>query len=349
MDFVKVTPDTKNLPIALQFLAEHCAALGASIYLDNAFHYVGYIERQDKKRFPFKGTAYGLNPFGASEIARDKNYAGHLLHNAGLPCPDSILIHSSSSISTIEQQNPRIAKKLKNEDQAIEFAQQNGWPVFVKPNDGSQGRGVSQVNSEKELLSALQSLLTTNDCALVQQRKKGRDFRVLVLDDKVKLVVERAPLSLTGDGQATISQQLEEIHDSPKGTSLFKAHGQIIEKHLRTQALSPSCVLERGQTIQVLPNSNLSTGGTAVDQTDHLSSALKELALQAAQCIGLRYAGVDLMVPELDSAVNEASILEINAAPGLNYFARSTAKNFERCRQIYREVLEALLESERGA
>jgi cyanophycin synthetase len=65
-------------------------------------------------------------------------------------------------------------------------------------------------------------------------------------------------------------------------------------------------------------NGNLSTGGTSTDVTDEVHPANIFMFERIARIIGLDICGIDIMVRDLRSPINEigGAILEVNAAPG---------------------------------
>ncbi|MFI5044232.1 MAG: N-acetylglutaminylglutamine synthetase, partial [Acidimicrobiales bacterium] len=72
---------------------------------------------------------------------------------------------------------------------------------------------------------------------------------------------------------------------------------------------------------------NLHTGGTIHDVTDELHPALAEVAVRAAEAIGIPVLGLDLMVPAPDQA--DYVIIEANEQPGLaNHEPQPTAERF---------------------
>jgi cyanophycin synthetase len=62
----------------------------------------------------------------------------------------------------------------------------------------------------------------------------------------------------------------------------------------------------------------LSTGGTAIDMTDVVHPDNAEMAVRAAQAVGLDVCGVDFLTPDITRSYHEVGggICELNAAPG---------------------------------
>lgn len=85
---------------------------------------------------------------------------------------------------------------------------------------------------------------------------------------------------------------------------------------------------------------NLSTGGSAHDLRPCPEAA--GLAARACAALGLRFAGVDLIAPDLARSARGAVVLEINSAPGLDAYAALGPGQRDRAQEILRRALEAL-------
>ncbi|SDR27248.1 cyanophycin synthetase [Pseudovibrio sp. Tun.PSC04-5.I4] len=346
MLFTPVSADQPNLPLAPRLLAQMCQEKNVKLSLDSEFFYFGYIETAHGTRFPIKGGAFALNSYSAGEAARDKEFCGCLLLDAGLPTPQFKLIHSDKAIKQLSTASPHVADKLNSQINAKTLAEQFGYPLFIKPNEGTQGIGVQKISGPTELQQNLAKALEHHDRMLIQQAVAGRDYRVIVLNDKVLVAIERRPLSIIGNGSDTLSKLL----DRKVKTLTTRSGGYKIEqddprilKAIQEAGYSHNSVLPENATLPLLSNANLSTGGEAVDVTDSASPHYKSLAIKAAKACGLRYAGVDILCEDISQDGGDANVLELNAGPGLTNFWQASPDHYDRVRAIYRGVLEAML------
>ena len=119
---------------------------------------------------------------------------------------------------------------------------------------------------------------------------------------------------------------------------------RITEK-LKRQGLTFRSTPSLGKRVFLLDNANLSTGGDAVDVTASVSSAFQKLAVRLTRDMNLRLCGVDLMV---DGHIEEVPvsgkywILEINAAPGLDHYAKIGEAQEKIVEELYLTVLRSL-------
>ena len=72
-----------------------------------------------------------INTLGASEIAKDKDYATYFMKHLGYPTVPGKAFYSNDWANAIGSNN-----KI---DEAYDHASKMGFPVIVKPNSMSQG------------------------------------------------------------------------------------------------------------------------------------------------------------------------------------------------------------------
>ncbi|MDN3721160.1 hypothetical protein QW131_23115 [Roseibium salinum] len=92
-----------------------------------------------------------------------------------------------------------------------------------------------------------------------------------------------------------------------------------------------------------MPVANLSSGGSAsIVIAEDLAPETASIASRAARTLGLRYAGVDLILPDIASPGVDAVVLEVNAAPGLGNLYRQGLAEAELVKGIYQKVFAAM-------
>jgi len=312
--------------------------MGLEVHIE-PWGYAGTLALPDGRRRYFRGASFDLNTLGASEIAKDKDYAAHFLKRLGYPVPEGKAFFSERWAQVLGSTN--------TVDAACVYAKELEWPVIVKPNSKSQGRGVSNAHTPEELREAVAAIELYENVYLVQKVVPGRDYRIVVLDGEVISAYERKPLCVVGDGARTVAELLLEKQksfiqsgrDTVLPTDDFRIHNTLLQ-----QRLTVASILEKGQTVDLLPNANLSSGGDAVDVTDVLHREWHTLAAKIAVDANLRYIGIDIMtrVP-LSDAPGEYTILEINSAPGLDNYATLGEKQRGRVEAMYKKVVEAMM------
>ncbi|MCE9541302.1 cyanophycin synthetase [Candidatus Kaiserbacteria bacterium] len=312
--------------------------LKAKVLVEPEWGVVGQITYANGKRRYFRYNTLDLNPVGASDVAKDKDYAAFFMRKLGYPVIEGKTFFSREWAKTIGSK--------RTIDAGFAYAQTLGFPVIVKPNSGSQGTGVALVHTKKDFYSAVRRILRNDKVVLVQRRVAGKDYRIVVLDEKVISAYERTPLQITGDGRATISQLLRkkarEFIAASRDTQLKPDDSRIAAK-LKRQKLTMKSVPAKGESIYLLDNANLSTGGDSLDVTDSVHPGFKKLAVALTKDMGLRLCGVDIMTEgDITKPPVKWHILEINAAPGLDHYARSGKAQEKIVEDLYLKVLTSL-------
>jgi D-alanine-D-alanine ligase-like ATP-grasp enzyme len=183
--------------------------------------------------------------------------------------------------------------------------------------------------------------------ALVEEALVGRDYRVVVLDDKVISAYERIPLKVVGDGKKSILELLNRKQKYFKKVgrdTILKLDDTRITAKLKRQGCTFDSVIQKDQTIFLLDNANLSTGGDSEDVTGQMHPEFKKFAINLTRDMGLRLCGVDLMLTQgcISDAPASFAVIEINSAPGLDHYASIGTEQKKIVDDLYTEVLKAM-------
>ncbi len=325
-------------PLLRQIFQKIAPKIGATIVMEPEWNVVGQIIFKNGRKRYFRGSTLDLNPVGASDIAKDKGYAAFFMNRMGYPTVPGKTFFSSEHCRAIGSR--------RNIDAAYRYAAEIGFPVVVKPNSGTQGVGMAKVYTRRDFYRAMRFVFARDKVALVQIPVSGKDYRIVVLDKKVISAYERIPLNVVGDGRSTVRRLLAKKQKRFAATgrdTIVRAEDLRIADNLKRQGLTMRSVIPQGEKIYLLDNANLSSGGDALDVTKIIHPRFKKIAVRLTEDMGLRICGVDLMV---DGDITEKPftywVLEVNAAPGLDHYAK-TGKVQERIvEDMYRKVLKAM-------
>ncbi|MDD3839302.1 MAG: cyanophycin synthetase [Clostridia bacterium] len=256
------------------------------------------------------------------DISCDKYLSKELLSQNGIVVPEGQIV--------------------TDEDQAIDVANLIGYPVVVKPRTGNQGKGVRvDINTDQELIQAFRLVKRYDQDVLIEKFIDGKDYRILVVGNKVISVSNRVPAFVIGDGKSTIKQLVEQEN---KNNTRGEGHEKPLTKIklddisldiLKRQGLNTHSIPKKGQKIKLKDNANLSTGGIAYDCTDKIHPINSDIAERAAKIIGLDIAGIDLIAPDISRPITETggAVIEVNACPGIrmhHYPNRGKSRNVAR-------------------
>lgn len=326
----------KFTPFLGPMLQKLAPQIGAKVIMEPEWGVVGQIIFKNGNIRYFRGGCMDLNTLGSTEIAVDKDYSTFFIKSLGYKTIPGKAFYSDKWCKTI-------GAKHRNMDAGFKYAQTLGLPIIIKPNSGSQGTNVILAHNKKEFYRGMKSIFKHDRIALVQSLVIGTDYRIVVLDDKVISAYQRIPLNLTGDGKSTIKELLKEKQKQfviqGRDTRIKMNDPRIIDKLLH-QGFTMHSILKSDEKIYLLDNANLSTGGDSVDVTDIMHPSVKKLAVRLTKDMGLRLCGVDIMIDgEIENKLNNYWIIEINAAPGLDHYVTSGAKQEKIVEKLYLEVL----------
>jgi D-alanine-D-alanine ligase-like ATP-grasp enzyme len=314
-----------------------------NIDIESHWGCVGSITKNNGTKTYFRGTSFDLNGLGSTKIAKDKGYAAYFLKQAGYNVIGGETFYSYDFAKALKNKN--------NPNSAYYYAEKIGFPVVVKPNSSTQGKLVCVCHNKKTFTNAVKKICKIDRVFLVQPLTSGRDYRILVLDNEVLSAYERTPFCVIGNGHSTIDKLIDEkIEQYSKNNRPIniKKDDFRIDDLLKRHKISRSKILPVGKYLSLLDNCNLSSGGDAHDVLDEIDPTYKKLAIDITREMGLRYSGIDLLVQNdirkpLDQKKNTYSIIEINAAPGVNHYAKSGRRQMKIVYDIYKKILRALV------
>lgn len=327
-----------RLPFITAMLLKLCPKIGATVLVEPEFGYVGRITFKNGRSTFFRNRNSGINSHGAVEIARDKGYTSFFLRGMGYNVPDERTFFSAEWCVRLRNHRDVSAAAL--------YAAELGYPVIVKPNHFSQGTLVAKAWTAREVKKIVNMILKRDSVAIVQRFISGRDYRVVVLDGEVISAYERLPLSVIGDGVKSIERLLNDkqkmFDRSGRDTRIDASDFRLIGK-LKRQKLTLQSIPEKGESIPLLDNANLSTGGDSVDVTDGIHGDYRSLVRSVAADMQLRLCGIDIITSDISKPLDpDHIILEINAAPGLDHYASSGETQRKIVEDLYMKVLLAL-------
>lgn len=332
----------KESVILGSLLTKIAPTIGATVLLEPEWGIAGRVTFKSGKRSYFRYNTLDLNPVGASDIAKDKDYANFFMRKLGYPViPQSKTFFSADWAQKIHA--PR-----RTVDAGYAYAQKIGFPVVVKPNSGSQGTGVAFVHTKRDFYQATRAIFKNDRVMIVEKPVPGTDYRLVVLDKEVISAYARIPLTIIGDGKNTITALLKKKSlrfKKEKRDTIIPINDPRVRIKLARAGYSLKTIPKKGEAVQLLDNANLSTGGESIDVTNRVHPEFTKLAVRLTKDMGLRLCGVDLMVAGDISQKPQPGafhILEINAAPGLDHYARSGKAQEKIVEELYTRVLKSL-------
>ncbi len=239
-----------------------------------------------------------LNSSGAAKISKDKNLTKMVLSKVGINVPKGILV-----------KNPEDLEALLD-GSGIKY------PLVVKPNDEALGSGVTaNLSSYEEVRRIVNNLGTTGRSEIViEEYFDGEDHRFLVLDGEVLAVAKRVRPKVIGDGKNKIKDLINVYNKNRLHCVPFDDE---VDRYLSMQGYELNSVPDMGKEVILRGNSNYRTGGSSQDVTDIVNMEYKKIAESAAMTLGLRLAGVDILIKD-DNKFGDYVVTEVNSVPGFD-------------------------------
>lgn len=253
----------------------------------------------------FAGSRGDLVTKEAIRICINKHLTKKYLVEAGVPTPEGDMFDENNS-----------------DEDIMNYADHLGYPVVLKPADGSGGHGViANIQNENEFIRALSyvryDLKYKN--LIVEKHYDGEGYRVYVIGDQAVGAFDRVPANVVGDGENNIKILVKEkIRERDKNPALYNQPiiiDQEVHDVLSEQGYTLNSIPPKGERVFLKAKNNVSSGGDSIDVTDELTEEMKRIAVEAVKAVpGLVQCGVDLIV---NKQKNTAVVLELNARPSI--------------------------------
>lgn len=266
------------------------------------------------------GYQFENNSATAQLICTDKCASSEILRSKGIPAVEHFFFISPDDLHYIglEGNWPRMLDLLKEYSRLV-----------CKPNEGTGGIDVFQVSSPSELELAVNAVFAhSRSLALSPFYPIDQEYRVILLNDQIKLVFSKTIQSLIGNGRSSFKQLL--LEQNPALLETIPT-GEFSEDLLNK-------VPKSGEKIPLNWKHNLGQGAQPeLINEPVLVAQLSDLALHAAQAVNVRFASVDIIRTR-----GEFKVLEINSGIMMESFARQNAHNYQVAKSIYQEALISL-------
>jgi glutamate--cysteine ligase len=308
MDYV--TEGYEDMELSTQLLIKEALARGAKVeILDRSDNFI-LLEKEGRTELVKQATRTNADGYASALAMENKEVAKRLLAAAGVPVPRGMLASDRAGALAY----------------ASSFA---GKSLVVKPRSTNFGEGVAILGAERErseLEAAVDAAFGLDSGIIVEEFIPGREFRFLVIGGRTRAVLHRSPANVVGDGVSTIRAlvDLKNLHPyrgEGYHSPLEKIRlGEVELAFLSAAGLGPDSIPAAGSTVFLRKNSNISTGGDAIDYTDAMAETYKRVAERAAAACGASISGIDMIVPDPadGSGGGAASVIELNYNPALH-------------------------------
>lgn len=250
---------------------------------------------------------YPNNKFLGQSICNNKLTTEYYLNLNDVPTPKSKLFTESDYNS------------------AYEFMKNINEPFVIKALNLRQGVGVfTNVVQDSFDLYWNQSMeiqkkrKNKKPEVLIQNQLDGLEVRINVTEGKVESAILRLQGFLIGDGQSTIEQLIYAKNEEKKLNPYLNRDMILFDEdllhYIGKADKKPSSILDENEMLVLNDKPEIRYGMETYNVTSLISKEIIEIGLNAVIAIpGLHTAGVDIIIPELES--NIGNVIEVNKNP----------------------------------
>lgn len=243
-------------------------------------------------------------------FANEKVLVARLLGGAGLPVPEQLEFERGSKPA------------------ALEFLERKEGPCVVKPAGGTSGGlgTTSGISSAPQLARAVLRASRFGTRLAIERQAPGTVYRLLFLEGELLDILLRRPPRVTGDGRSRIgdliaAENRRRIAGGGNTRLMLVSIDLDCIFTLAAAGLTLDSVLPEGMTVAVKTVTNQSGAQDTETVRDDVSPELIAEAASAANLVGVKLAGVDVITPDPSRSLTGAGgvIIEVNGGPGLHY------------------------------
>ncbi len=273
------------------------------------------LEKDDKIRY-IAGYKFDLNNHGIGNICDDKYAFYDLCKLKNIPIIEhEILFNPTTSFgkNTIDKMH-KFFDKYKD--------------VVIKINDGSEGKDIYHITNKKDLDKITNDLFASNfSLSICPFYNYNSEYRVIILDNEVKLIFEKNKPTVIGDGIHSIYELLMQIN--PKYYE--KNYNHLYDR-----------VLDKNEVFEADWRFNLNKGATAKLVTNRrLYNKLGSIAKDVCKSLNLLFASVDII-----DYKGKFILMEANSGVCINLVCNFIDKDKVLAKAIYKEAILKMFSNE---
>jgi D-alanine-D-alanine ligase-like ATP-grasp enzyme len=239
--------------------------------------------------------------FVSGELTRCKDITHRLLQAHGLPTPKTESFYNKSY----------------DRNKAEKALASLGYPIILKDAQGSESRGIFPfIGNASEAIDILERELPHFRSMIAQEMVFGKEYRVLVLGEKVIGALEMIPPYVKGDGVSTVREIIGKKQDTTRRRTEFD---EGLDRILEEQGVSLEGIMPAESIAYIRRSSCLAEGGETRDVTDRVHGKVGEICVEASKVVGKELVGIDIMCEDIsiDPGLQSFNIIEINGKPDL--------------------------------
>lgn len=296
------------LELSTQILMKEAIKRGIKVkVLDKSENFIR-LEKDNKVEYVKQATKTSKDNYVTVLVMENKSVTKQVLRENNIRVPEGIEVYSM-------------------EEAYVKAKDYESIPIVIKPKSTNFGTGISifsEGTSTENIVKAFEIAFKHDNTVLLEEFIKGKEYRFLVIDDKVAGILHRVPANVKGDGIKSIRELVAIKNENPlRGyhyvTPLEKINlDENAELFLMNQGKHFDYIPQKDEVVYLRENSNISTGGDSIDYTDDIPQKFKDIAVEASKAVGARICGVDMMLEDYRDENCSYGIIELNFNPAIH-------------------------------
>lgn len=270
------------------------------------------LEKDNEVRY-LTGNKFDLNGHAIGNIMDDKYAFYEILKNINIPVCEHNIFYA-------EKNHQDYAINCNKKEDILNCFYKYHEDVVVKPNKGAMGLGVYHVTDKDELINVTDNLFIKNySISICPFYHIKNEYRVIVLDNEIKLIYKKINPIVTGDGKSTLKELLINFNSN-----------YYTDKDI------PNIIPNKNEIYTYDFHFNLSKGSIAtLDIDSDTKEKICNLALEVSKKVGITFASIDI----IKTTSNELLVLEANSGVTINKAIDFIPNGYAIAKQIYKEAI----------
>ena len=273
--------------------------------------FISKLEKNNKIKYIY-GYKFPLNNHAIGEILDDKYAFYEILKNL--------------NIKTVEikpiflNYNKEFVKNYLNKN----------INVILKSNNGTCGLEVYKISNYEELITKIDELLIKNSpVCLSPFYNIKNEYRVIVLNNKIKIIYGKIKPVIIGDGNSNILELLKK----------FNYNYYSKEENIKSLNYNLEEILPLNKKIEIDFKFNLSRGSKLfMDIDNNKKIKLEKIIYSILNKLDIKFASIDIIETDND----ELLVLEANSGVMMDNFIELNENGKDIAKSIYKEAIEFL-------
>lgn len=263
------------------------------------------LEKNDQTRY-INGYKFDLNSQGVGNILDDKYAFYEVLTKFKFPVIKHHLILNNYDYKNILS----LFYKYKEE-------------VVIKSNDGTCGYEVFYINNEKDLKNTINTLLEKGcTISLCPYYKIKNEYRVIVLNNSIKIIYGKTKPIIIGDGSSTKKELLLKFNKNYFANKILdSSYDEILPKNMKF-IYNWQFNLSRGANLFIVENTELKNN-------------LQSLALNICSKTGIKFGSIDI----IETTEDKLLVMEANSGVMMDNFINLYPNGYNIAKKIYEEAI----------